>query len=183
MSECFWPRVLGLMAVLALARPAAAQMFASQVLAGVSQAYGSLQSYQIVAEEDVIARFGQSAASSQTKLSLTADGPGKIRLDREDGGGRLIVVSNGEATWTFVPSLHQYTRQDVAVDLSGDEESSDDPVSQATNILIDRYRSIDRLARRPGSAMIGSRLRIGELTDRGGSQPTRHDHRAVRRWS
>jgi hypothetical protein len=147
MSECLWPRVLGLMAVLALARPAAAQMSASQVLARVSQAYGSLQSYQIVAGENVIARFGQSAASSQTKLSLAADGPGKIRLDREDDRGRLIVVSNGEATWTFVPSLHQYTRQDVAVDLGGDDEKcSDDPVSQARNILIDRYRSIDRLA-------------------------------------
>ena len=135
-------------AVLALVPSASAQMPVAQLLARVSQTYRNLRTYEIQATENFSAPTGGGFNQAQTKLLLAEDEGGKLHLERDTSNSKLVIVSNGENTWTYAPDVHQYTVQAVAADPgSGEEgEDSEDPVSTTENLLVGRYRGLERYA-------------------------------------
>jgi peroxiredoxin/outer membrane lipoprotein-sorting protein len=130
-------------AALAFVPSAGAQIMAGQVLARVSDAYRALKSYQIEATDTYAAQF----AEVQTKLLLAVDEAGKLRLERDDGQNKVIVVSNGDTTWTYSPSVHQYSvLRSAASIVQGDDDNSDDPAAKTEGLLLTRYRALERYA-------------------------------------
>lgn len=129
-------------AALAFVPSAGAQMTAGQILARVSDAYRGLKTYQIEATDTYAARL----AEVQTKLLLAVDAGGKLRLERDDGQNKVVVVSNGDATWTYSPSVHQYSvlRSAASIVQGEDEDNANDPIAQAESLLVARYRDLER---------------------------------------
>jgi cytochrome c biogenesis protein CcmG, thiol:disulfide interchange protein DsbE len=138
-------RLLAWATVVAVAPSAAAQMTASEVLARVSQSYRGLKTYEIHATETFTNVAGRGFDVAQTKLLLAVDAGGRLRLEREDAQNTVIVVSNGDARWSYAPALRQYTEQKVASGVVQDNRGDDqDAVSETQDVLVGHYRGIDR---------------------------------------
>jgi len=119
-------------------------MTAGQILARVSDAYRGLKTYQIEATDT----YTSQSAAAQTMLLLAVDEGGKLRLERDDGQNKIVVVSNGDTTWTYLPPVHQYSvlRAAASIVQGEGEDNPDDPVSRTENLLVTRYRALERFA-------------------------------------
>src|SRR6266849_3945480 len=95
-----------LSATYALAAPPSPPELPNQV----SKTYKNLQAYQFVATQttELLARGAQQ--SGETHLALAAVKPDKYRLTFKDDSKEIIVVADGETTWTYMPKLKQYTK-------------------------------------------------------------------------
>ena len=131
--------------MLAFVPSAGAQMTAGQILARVSDAYRGLKTYRIDATDTYTS---QSAEAQTTTLLLAVDEGGKVRLERDDGKNKIIVVSNGDTTWTYSPAVRQYSvSRSAASTVQGEhEDNADDPVARTENLLVTRYRALDHFA-------------------------------------
>lgn len=120
-------------------------MTVGDLLAHVSDTYRGLKTYQIEATNTYAAQF----AEVQTKLLLAVDEAGKLRLERDDGQNKIVVVSDGNTTWTYSPAVHQYSVLRAAASVvqgtdDGGSDDSDDPVAQSETLLVTRYRNLER---------------------------------------
>jgi len=113
-------------------------MTAGQILARVSDAYRGLKTYQI----DATDTYASQSVSAETTLLLAVDEGGKLRLERDDGKNKIVVVSDGETTWNYSPPVHQYSVLPSAASIVQGE--SDDPVARTENLLVTRYRVLER---------------------------------------
>jgi peroxiredoxin/outer membrane lipoprotein-sorting protein len=129
----------------------AAEPTAGEILARVSQTYKNLGSYQIEAVRGItISSLGGAQSYRNTKISLTVVKPDKIRLVRANDQGQLVIVSNGETTWTYLPARKEYSEESgAAVATAQDEESEGeegmDPLAEAQNMVVGRYLGISNL--------------------------------------
>jgi len=128
------------------AQAAVGQIPAAQVLARVGQTYRELRTYELdaVVSGSTVSSLGV-VPLSESRVSLAADTGGKLKLYRDNNQGGLLMVSNGETTWTFAPAQHKFTREQVAADVaSEDDHDSDDLLGQVRHLLISRYTGIEQ---------------------------------------
>src|SRR4029450_8355408 len=94
------------------------------VLKRVGETYQKLQTYQFVAQKTTeLASVGTAESptggrawsnfhkSETSEIGLAAISPGKFRLDVTDERGGLVLVSDGQTRWTYVPKRKQYTEE------------------------------------------------------------------------
>jgi len=154
----------------AAALSVAQNLSADAVCRKVAETYKNLRTFQIAAQRtnEYVARG--AAASGETFYSLAEVRPDKIRLTLKESDRELIIVSDGETTWRYLPKTRQYTKEAVATVADDEEEepqSKDekDLLTQARNTLINRYLG---LARYGPAAVIAKEDRIkigGEKVD------------------
>jgi len=124
----------------------AAPPSAPEILNQVSQTYKGLQAYQFVVNEttEILARGVRQAAESH--IALAAVKPDKYRLTFKDDSKEIILVADGETTWTYMPKQKQYTKQQAA--MSGDDDESDgeqaDTLTTALRSLVLFYEGVAR---------------------------------------
>jgi len=118
---------LALIVTATMSTQAGAQVSAAQVLARVSSTYRGLRTYRLDAIErlsEFSPRLGRLSLG-QANSSVAADLGGKARVYREDDRGALLIVSNGDITWTYDSALQKYTREMAAPDLESEAAESD----------------------------------------------------------
>ncbi|HEY6390673.1 MAG TPA: redoxin domain-containing protein [Bryobacteraceae bacterium] len=122
----------------------AAPPSAPEILNQVAQTYKGLQAYQFVATQttEILARGMRQSA--EMHLALAAVKPGKYRLTFKDDSKEIILVADGETTWTYLPKQKQYTKQQAA--MSGDDDESDseqpDTLTTALRALVLFYEGV-----------------------------------------
>ena len=124
---------------------------APEILNKVGETYKNLKAYEFVATRtsEVSARGVQQ--SGESHIALSAVKPDKYRLTIKDPAKEVILVADGEVTWTYAPKLKQYTKQQGAM-ASEDEESEpgekdeDDILTDALKTLVLRYQGLARYA-------------------------------------
>jgi outer membrane lipoprotein-sorting protein len=122
-----------------------------EILKKVSETYQNLQSYQFVAEKITeIASVGSAESpgggrawsnfhkSDTSEIMLAALSPGKFRLDVKDEGGGLVLVSDGQTKWTYLPKRKQYTEASAA------ESAETDALKSYRTLLVDRFRNLQQ---------------------------------------
>lgn len=139
----------------------AAQLPVDEVLNKVSETYRNLESYQFVAEKKTeLAAAGESRSPGGTAVSnfyqsmegqveLAAVKPGKIRLMAKDGKLEVLLVSDGQTTWTYMPRQKEYSEVPGAPpEASGasrtGEDARRDILSQYWNLLVGRFRGVSQ---------------------------------------
>src|SRR5260370_34684144 len=117
----------------------------------VAETYRNLRMYQFAAQLTIDYNLRGSSASGETHYALAMVKPDKIRLTKTDQDRELIIVSDGETTWKYLPRTKQYTRESVAT-LEDEEQSEQpsrgevDPLTEAQNKLVNRYIGLVRYA-------------------------------------
>jgi len=130
------------------------QMSVGEVLTRVSDAYRNMHDYWLVAERIHTVSPAHNYDQSET-ITLGVANPGKVRLEVKEhsdfNSGQVILVSDGETTWTYLPQKKQYTQESVAASGEDDEsESGDEPkqdvLTRNQNLLVVRYRGLAKYA-------------------------------------
>ena len=139
----------------------------AEILKKVSDTYQNLQSYEFVAE-----RITETAAvgsiepaqggrvqsnfhkSSTSEIVLAIVNPKEFRPDVKEEGGGLLLVSDGQTKWTYLPKRKQYTEESAA----GSTES--DELRSYRALLVDRFRGLSQYS---SSAVLekDNQLKIG----------------------
>ena len=114
------------LAPIAFALPSGGGLTAEMVIERVSRTYSSLRSFRLVDHREGRAATDGTAGRFQLGIppdplgcsvippalyetELAASTPGRIRLDIGWAGG-VLVVSNGETMWAYLPGLNQYVQ-------------------------------------------------------------------------
>jgi peroxiredoxin/outer membrane lipoprotein-sorting protein len=143
----------------------AAPASAPEILNQVAQTYKGLQAYQFVATKstEILARGMQR--TGETHLALAAVKPDKYRLTYKDDATEIILVSDGDITWTYMPKLKQYTKQQSA--MSSDDDEGDgqqaDTLTTALRALVLFYEGVGQYG---ASAMLAKDERVKVGSDR-----------------
>ncbi len=143
--------------------PSGGDMTAEKVVESVSRTYSNLRSFRLMEYREIRAAKGSTPLGIAQGLAqplgcsdmlpawyetdLAESTPGRIRL--EIGG--VLVVSNGETMWAYLPVLNQYV-QAAAVPLLGEIFTPSTKALDSTNCFIGvpyygsddifRYRSL-----------------------------------------
>jgi outer membrane lipoprotein-sorting protein len=150
-----------LLSVVFSQRPSAAQLSVDEILNKVTETYRNLQSYQFVAEKRTeLAAAGESRSpggtavsnfyqSTEGQIELAAVKPGKVRLRVKDGKLDVLLVSDGQTTWTYMPRQKQYSEvlgpPPEAIGAYGTgEDAGRDVLSQYWNLLVGRFRGVSQ---------------------------------------
>ncbi len=140
----------------------AAPPSAPEILNQVAQTYKGLQAYQFVATQRTDVTVRGLPGSAETHLALAVVKPDKFRLTFKDDSKEIILVADGETTWTYMPKQKQYTRQQAAV--SGDDDEGDgeqaDTLTTSLRTLVLAYEGVGRYS---ASAMLAKdeRVKVG----------------------
>jgi peroxiredoxin/outer membrane lipoprotein-sorting protein len=124
---------------------------AATICGKAAEVYKNLNLYQFTAQLTMDYNLRGASLSGETHYALAMVKPGKVRLTKKDRDRELIVVSDGETTWKYVPGTKQYTKESVAT-LEDDEQSEQpsrgeiDPLTDAQNKLVNRYAGLIRYA-------------------------------------
>jgi peroxiredoxin/outer membrane lipoprotein-sorting protein len=125
-----------------------APLTAAEILNRVADTYRGLQTYEFVATRTTELSAGGVQRSGESHIALAAVKPGKYRLTMKDDQKELIVVTDGETTWTYAPKMKQYTKQQVAVSEDSDEEGGDqdqaDTLTSTLRSLVGIYENMAR---------------------------------------
>jgi peroxiredoxin/outer membrane lipoprotein-sorting protein len=124
----------------------AAPASAPEILNQVVQTYKGLQAYQFVATETTELLVRGSQRTGETHLALAVVKPDKFRLTFKDDSKEIILVADGETTWTYMPKLKQYTKPQAA--MSGDDDEGDgeqaDTLTTSLRALVLFYETVGR---------------------------------------
>jgi outer membrane lipoprotein-sorting protein len=137
------------------------QLSANQILNKVSETYQSLRSYHFVAEENAeLATGGEIRSpsgtatsnfhkSTQTRVELAAAIPGKVRLMVKDDNLDILMVSDGQTTWTYLPKRKQYsevlgTPAEPTGGFRPDDKREGRILGQYWNLLVGRFRGVSQ---------------------------------------
>jgi len=160
MKHLFGVVLLGVFAVEAgRADPSAAEL-----LAKVSQRYKGLHMFLVDADTRVtVSQQGQTAMGEQKTL-LAVGEQGMFRVEMSEGGTMQVLLSDGKFTWRALPQQKVWSKQEVAQDVSSDENDDTptefqgkDLFSRVQRSLITRYTG---LARYSGAAVIDKSDRV-----------------------
>ncbi len=123
---------------------------APEILNHVAETYRGLQAYEFVVTRTSDFSARGAMRSEESHIALAAIKPGKYRLTLKDETKELILVADGETTWTYIPKLKQYTKQQAVVSGNDDEESTDqeqaDTLTRTLNSLVGLYEGLARYA-------------------------------------
>src|SRR3989441_6828556 len=121
----------------------AADLPVSEVLKKTSETYRNLQAYQLVAVETSVLSMPGGGNSAETQIQLAVVKPGKVRLAVKDMEREIILVGNGETTWTYLPKEKRFTQESVAASTEAEESESGDEeqdiLTETQNLLVSRY--------------------------------------------
>jgi len=133
------------------ARCHADQPSVAEILTKVSETYENLHSYEFVAQKITeIAAVGSIEPaqggriqsnfhkSSTSEIVLAIVNPQKFRLDVKEGGGGLLLVSDGQTKWTYLPKRRQYTEESAA------GSTLPDVLRSYSALLADRCRGLSQ---------------------------------------
>jgi thiol-disulfide isomerase/thioredoxin/outer membrane lipoprotein-sorting protein len=124
---------------------------AERICGKVSETYRNLRMYQFAAQLNTEYTFRGNSLSGETYFALAMVKPDKVRLTKKDRDKELIIVSNGETTFRYLPRTKEYTKESVAT-LEDEEQSRQPsrgevgPLTDAQNKLVNRYTSLIRYA-------------------------------------
>ena len=117
----------------------------------VSETYKHLKLYRFTAQLTTDYTIHGTSLGGETHYALAMIKPDKVRLTKKERDRELIIVSDGETTWKYVPVTKQYTKESVAT--IEDEEQVEqpsrgeiDPLTEAQNKLVNRYTALIRYA-------------------------------------
>src|SRR5437588_1739971 len=118
-----------------------------ELLNQVAQTYKNLQAYQFVATQTTELLIRGAQRSGETHLALAAVKPDKYRLTLKDDSKEIILVSDGETTWTYMPRQKQYTKQQAAMSGDDEEDAAEqaDTLTTALRTLVLFYEGVGRL--------------------------------------
>jgi peroxiredoxin len=140
--------------------PAAAQnLSASDILKRVADTYQNLKSIDVVAQQQIQVAAGGASASGESQLTFAMAQGGKYLVSVKASDAEYTIVSDGGATWRYVPKAKQWSREEASAAPDSDEAQADDdsgkpaaaddgkdPLSQMRRTFIERYTHMDRLA-------------------------------------
>jgi outer membrane lipoprotein-sorting protein len=105
--------LVGLVLIFAGLGLAQSQQDALDILNKVGATYRGVKTLQ--AEGDVIT--GMTGPGMQqnmtTHILLTLTGSGKVRMESKTGMMNVLVISDGETTWLYMPALNRYSKLPV----------------------------------------------------------------------
>jgi len=137
----------------------ARQLSVDEILNKVSETYRNLKSYEFLAEKRTeLVAAGESRSpngiavsnfhqSMEGEIELAAVEPGKARLRVKDGKLEILVVSDGQTTWAYMPTLKQYTEMPGSPsEVPGSSPSNQTAgiLGQYRNLLVGRFRSVSQ---------------------------------------
>lgn len=153
-----WGPALAAAVLICLAAQSArsADLSPRQILSEVATTYRQLHDYRIEAEQnEVVSVPLYGSATSQVRVTLAAEAPGKMRVSVKEAGLNLLVVSDGRSTWWYLPNKKIYTRVMAAANFgaSRQEANGEQPnvAAQAVLNLVGRYTDVESLA--PGAVL------------------------------
>lgn len=130
------------------------QASAGEILNKVSDVYQHMHSYQFVADEIAeVAAVGENRSASGTvvsnfhnstesRIDLAAIMPGKVRLAVKNEKLEIVLISDGQKTWTYLPKRKRYTEA-----LGGLSEASDIfHLVNYWNLIFGRFRGASQMA-------------------------------------
>jgi peroxiredoxin/outer membrane lipoprotein-sorting protein len=109
-----------------------------EVLKKTSEVYRNLTAYEFVVTRTYEVASRSQLAMGQSHIALSGVKPGKRRIAFKDSNQELVLVADGEVTWTFAPKLKSYTKQQAA--MAADDEDD----SAGVDVLTDAERSLMR---------------------------------------
>lgn len=121
---------------------------AERVLNRVSERYRNLETFEFEGElaSQVIA--GNQDQNKKFNVYFARKEPGSMRIEVSGDRFEMTLVSDGSTTWTYVPSLGEYTRRESALfQTSGDRGSGIGSSSDFTGMgeqLTKSYETINR---------------------------------------
>ena len=123
---------------------------APEILERIARTYHDLQSYEFVVTRTSDFSARGMSRSEESHIALAAIKPGKYRLTLKDEAKELILVADGETTWTYIPKLKQYTKQQAAVSGDDGEDGSDqeqaDTLTATLRSMVGIYEGLARYA-------------------------------------
>ncbi len=159
--------LLGFALLVALAPTCAqaGQLTAGEVLQKTSETYRKLRNYRFMAVKESVLSAMQIAQSGESQITLAVAQPGKVRLNLKNPQQEIIIVSDGETTWTCLPKRKQYSKVSGATSGAGGDDESEgggetDVLTEMQRVLVGRYQGISRYAT---EATLGKdeRLKVG----------------------
>ena len=141
-----------------------ADLSVNEILTKVSETYRGLQSYQLVADVseevasvgDIRSTDGTSRTTSNfhqstnSEVELAAVSPGKVRLLSRNDTREVLLISDGNTTWTYLPKKKQYTEvlsiTPVTNQPRNDGKAETDFLRQNQELLVNRYRGISKFS-------------------------------------
>lgn len=120
----------------------------------VGAVYRNLQSCHLTAEKESVTPMpdghgGLWQSIVREELDLAMQKPSSVRLQVKQSQGEVCIASNGATTWQWVPQKKEFTRQDAASRLGGDEDSggsNEDLLNSSYQDLVARYTKLARYA-------------------------------------
>ena len=99
----------------ALGADSATQEAAHALLRTVSDTYAALTRYHLAAEVTANIDDGEhDPATTQTAMAFASSGDGRIRAEFAEEDDAMLLVSDGETVWQYMPEPNTYTAQKVA---------------------------------------------------------------------
>lgn len=142
-----------------------ADLSMNEILAKVSETYGSLQSYQLVADwsdyrtygGDPIrageerSRLGEFSDSTTWDIDLAAVTAGKLRLQAKTERSEVLLVSDGVNTWAYRPRERQYVEVPTTTLAAADQFMARAIVEagllrRTQELLVNRYQGLTRFS-------------------------------------
>jgi peroxiredoxin/outer membrane lipoprotein-sorting protein len=124
---------------------------AAAICGKVAETYKNLSMYQFTAQFHTDYAVQGAALSSESYYALAVVKPAKVRFTKKEKDRELIIVSDGETTWKYLPGTKQYTKESVAT-LEDDDQTEQpsrgeiDPLTDVQNKLVNRYAGLIRYA-------------------------------------
>lgn len=87
---------------------------AKQILEQVSRQYQNLETYEFKVRFTSELTAGDKSRKQELPIHYMQDRDGKMRLEIRDARRGMILVSNGDSTWTYLAGDNQYTVKDAA---------------------------------------------------------------------
>ena len=124
---------------------------AESVLEKIAEVYSTARTLRLeLVHRSQIVQTG-SSASGEDAIRIAFERPGKLWLSVKGGSQpAYLVVNDGEAQWTYIPSQKQYAREEIAAVGDDDEDQGSqeggDPVAEMLRMVSVRYQVLPRLA-------------------------------------
>jgi peroxiredoxin/outer membrane lipoprotein-sorting protein len=137
----------GALLLLAVAVSPAAETAAS-ILQKVAEVYANARTFRLDLEHKSRITRGGTSYVGVDRIRIAFERPGKLWLSvKPTALPEYLVVNDGQAQWTYVPSQKEYSREDLATVGDVEEQGeSGDPVIDALRLADVRYQVLPQLA-------------------------------------
>lgn len=98
---------------------------AVQILEKVSERYNQLKTFELEGEMATQVIAGNQDQNRKLNVYFARKEPGNMRIEVSGDSFGMTLVSDGSTTWTYIPSLQEYTRSESALFQTGGNERTD----------------------------------------------------------